>query len=119
MTLNTSSKTLMQLTNPANVHKFVGYMILATIAIMILMPEVANAALPWENPIRQVAGSLCGPVARGFGIVSLVGAGLMIAFGEVKGWIHSMMIVLLGISIAVLAPSFLSIVGVVSDIACS
>lgn len=98
--------------------KGVMFLALVVSAIVVMQPEMASAALPWENPIRQVAASLCGPVARGVGVVALVASGLLIAFGEVKGWIHNMMIVLIGVSIAVLAPSFLSMLGVVSDIAC-
>lgn len=119
MKLNMFSKMQIPAINPVEVRSFVSYLVLMTVGALMLMPEMANAALPWENPIRQVAASLCGPVARGVGVVALVASGLLIAFGEVKGWIHNMMIVLIGVSIAVLAPSFLGMLGVVSDIACN
>ncbi|MBF4990993.1 TrbC/VirB2 family protein [Methylophilus sp. QUAN] len=109
----------MQFIKSQKVQKLFSLLILASCGILTLMPEIANAALPWENPIRQIAGSLCGPVARGFGTIAFVGAGIAIGFGEVKGWIHHMLIVLLGVSIAVLAPTFLGMLGVVSDIACN
>lgn len=120
MFLNLYTKMQTLLTNKQKMQKMASLLGLSLGFLAIMAPETAFAyGLPWENPIRQVAASLCGPVARGIGIVALVAAGLLIAFGEVKGWIHNMMIVLIGVSIAVLAPSFLSMLGVVSDIACN
>lgn len=119
MLLTTYIKTHMALIDREHMKRAAMLIALAISAMALFSPEIASAALPWENPIRQVAASLCGPVARGIGIVALVAAGLLIAFGEVKGWIHNMMIVLIGVSIAVLAPSFLGMLGVVSDIACN
>lgn len=120
MLLSSYIRTLMVLIDREHVKRFAMMGALVISGMVLFMPEMASAApLPWENPIRQVAASLCGPVARGIGIVALVAAGLLIAFGEVKGWIHNMMIVLIGVSIAVLAPSFLGMLGVVSDIACN
>lgn len=84
----------------------------------LLSPGTA-LALPWETPIQQVAASLCGPVAKAFGVVAFVSAGIMIALGEVKGWIHNMAIVLIGVSIAVLAPSFLSMFNVSAGFSCN
>lgn len=105
--------------NHVNIRKFVSLMVLAYLAMLVLMPQTALAAMPWEGPLRQIVGSLCGPVAQGFAIVSIVGAGLMIAFGEVKGWIHHMLIVLFAIGIIVSAPSLLALFGVASSYSCS
>jgi len=119
MILNWYTKMQALRTDRKAVQKIISLLAVSLGLFAILAPDTAFAALPWENPIRQVAASLCGPVARGIGIVALVAAGLLIAFGEVKGWIHNMMIVLIGVSIAVLAPSFLSMLGVSSDVACN
>lgn len=71
-----------------------------------------SGAAPWESPLRKLAQSMCGPVAQSAAVLAMVGAGAMIAFGEVKGWVHNMMIVLLGIGIATSAPTVLSWMGI-------
>lgn len=94
----------------------------AEVLLLLCLNAIFNPAMammPWESPLAGIASSLCGPVAKTFGVVAIVGAGIMIAFGEVKGWIHNMLIVLIGVSIAVMAPSFLGMLGIASSIACA
>lgn len=67
-------------------------------------------AMPWETGLQRFAQSLCGPTARAIGVLAFAVAGISIAIGEVKGWIHNIMIVMIGISIAILAPSVLGMV---------
>lgn len=69
-----------------------------------------TANMPWETGLERFAQSLCGPTARAVGVIAFAIAGISIAIGEVKGWIHNIMIVMIGISIAILAPSVLGLI---------
>lgn len=69
-----------------------------------------GGSMPWETGLQRFAQSLCGPTARAIGVLAFAVAGISIAIGEVKGWIHNIMIVMIGISIAILAPSVLGMV---------
>lgn len=119
MNLNMFLGMRMLAINPVTIRKFVTLMVLAYFCMLILLPGSAFAAMPWEGPLRQVVGSLCGPVAQGFAIVAIVGAGLAIGFGEVKGWIHHLLVVIFAIGIVVSAPTLLSLFGVNSVYSCS
>lgn len=77
-----------------------------------------NGAMPWAQGLEAFAQSLCGPTAKAVGVLAFAIAGIAIALGEVKGWIHNIMIVMIGISIAILAPSVLTLLGTSSSIAC-
>lgn len=79
---------------------------------------LANGAMPWAQGLEAFAQSLCGPTAKAVGVLAFAIAGIAIALGEVKGWIHNIMIVMIGISIAILAPSVLTLLGTSSSIAC-
>lgn len=70
----------------------------------------AFAAMPWETGLERFAQSLCGPTARAIGVLSFAVAGIAIALGEVKGWIHNIMIVMIGVSIAILSPTILGMI---------
>lgn len=81
-------------------------------AIMVLfVPEAMAAGLPWESMLCKVMSSFSGPVAKVFGVVAFVGAGLLIAMGEVKGWIHHLLVAILGVSIAINAISLIDAFG--------
>ena len=79
----------------------------------------AFAAMPWETGLERFAQSLCGPTARAIGVLAFAVAGIAIALGEVKGWIHNIMIVMIGIAIAILAPSVLGMLGTSVTFACA
>ena len=53
---------------------------LLLLAGLLLEPSIARAqfrgGMPWEGPIQQLVASLTGPVAKGVGIVAIVGLGL-------------------------------------------
>ncbi len=76
------------------------------------------AIMPWETGLERFAQSLCGPTARAIGVLAFAVAGIAIALGEVKGWIHNIMIVMIGIAIAILAPSVLGMLGTSVAFAC-
>jgi type IV secretion system protein VirB2 len=88
------------------------------LAVTILVPGTAFASdtgMPWEGPLNRVIASLTGPVARGIGVLAIVGAGLAIAFGEGGAGVKRLLQVVLGLSIAFTASSFLlSLFGVAS-----
>lgn len=79
----------------------------------------AFAAMPWETGLERFAQSLCGPTARAIGVLAFAVAGIAIALGEVKGWIHNIMIVMIGIAIAILAPSVLGMLGTSVSFSCA
>lgn len=96
--------------------------VLAFATLQLFAPEVlaqVGGALPWETGLRTMVRSLCGPLAQGMAIVAIVACGIAIAFGEVKGWIHNMLIVIIGVSIAVMAPNILTMVGIATTYTCS
>lgn len=86
--------------------------------IFLTLPDAAYASdtgMPWEGPLNRVIASLTGPVARGIGVLAIVGAGLAIAFGEGGAGVKRLLQVVLGLSIAFTASSFLlSLFGVAS-----
>lgn len=77
----------------------------------LVAPEAMAVGLPWESMLCKVATSFSGTVAKVFGVVAMVGAGILIAMGEVKGWIHHLLIAILGVSIAINAVSLLDMLG--------
>lgn len=105
--------------NKHRVQRFVSLSILVLAAQMVFMEPALAQGLPWENGIARFAQSLCGPTAKAMGVIAFVGAGIAIGFGEVKGWIHNLLIVMIGVSIAVLSPSILGLLGVSTNIACN
>lgn len=84
----------------------------------VVYQHAVMAALPWENPFRQVVQSICGPIVQGFAIAILVGTGIAIGFLESKGWLHNLFIALFGIAVALNAPGFLTLIGSSSVYAC-
>jgi type IV secretory pathway VirB2 component (pilin) len=75
--------------------------------------------MPWETGWNRFAQSRCGPTARAIGVLAFAVAGIAIALGEVKGWIHNIMIVMIGIAIAILAPSVLGMLGTSVSFSCA
>jgi len=90
----------------------------ALLLVLLVLPTLAHASdtgMPWEGPLNRVIASLTGPVARGIGVLAIVGAGLAIAFGEGGAGVKRLLQVVLGLSIAFTASSFLlSLFGVAS-----
>ncbi len=78
----------------------------ALFGLAFLIPEVAHAALPWEATISSVACSLKGPIAQSVAVIAVVVAGLMFAFGESGGIMKTLLSVVMGCSIALLAANW-------------
>lgn len=77
----------------------------------------ADTGMPWEGPLNRVIASLTGPVAKGIGVLAIVGAGFGIAFGDGGQGVRRLLQVVLGLSIAFTASSFiLSLFGVANGL---
>ena len=105
--------------NNPRVQRFVSLSFLLLACQVLLMEPAFAGGLPWETGITRFAQSLCGPTAKAVGVIAFVSAGIAIGFGEVKGWIHNLLIVMIGVSIAVLSPTILGLLGVTSNVACN
>lgn len=82
-----------------------GFMLL----VMFAEPAMAQA-MPWEGPLCKVAMSLKGPVAKAVAVIAIVICGLMLAVGEVSGIFKTMLGLLAGISMALLASNWLGFI---------
>ncbi len=71
---------------------------------------LAQSAMPWEGPLCKVAMSLKGPVAKSVAVIAIVVSGLMLAVGEVSGIFKTMLGLLCGISMAILASNWLGFI---------
>lgn len=79
------------------------------LAVMFAEPAMAQA-MPWEGPLCKVAMSLKGPVAKAVAVIAIVVCGLMLAVGEVSGIFKTMLGLLAGISMALLASNWLGFI---------
>ncbi len=70
----------------------------------------ADSAMPWEGPLCKVAMSLKGPVAKSVAVIAIVVSGLMLAVGEISGIFKTMLGLLCGISMAILASNWLGFI---------
>ncbi|MFD2263435.1 TrbC/VirB2 family protein [Lacibacterium aquatile] len=107
------------ISHPRTILSIRAILALASLSVIFLCaPDIAFASdtgMPWEGPLNRVIASLTGPVARGIGVLAIVGAGLAIAFGEGGAGVKRLLQVVLGLSIAFTASSFLlSLFGVAS-----
>lgn len=106
--------------------KFAKYLSIENLMVGGLLLFYGGAALalgggmPWEGPICQVAKSLSGPTATAIAIIAIVVSGLMMAFGELGGIFKSMLGLLMGICMAVLATRWLPVItgGSVGGLVC-
>ena len=80
-------------------------------ALAFLATDAANAALPWEGPITQIACSMANPIAKAVAVIAIVIAGLMFALGEGGGMFKTILSVVMGVSIALLATTWVSSLG--------
>lgn len=79
------------------------------LAVMFAEPAMAQA-MPWEGPLCKVAMSFKGPVAKAVAVIAIVVCGLMLAVGEVSGIFKTMLGLLAGISMALLASNWLGFI---------
>lgn len=76
---------------------------------MLLVAEPSFAAMPWEGPLCMVATSLSGPVAKSVAVIAIVVSGLLLALGELSGIFKTMIGLLMGVTMAVMAVQWLGI----------
>lgn len=82
---------------------------LAILSTAIVFPDTAYAAgsnMPWEGPLTQILQSIEGPVAKIFGTIVIIMAGLALAFGDTGGGVRKLIQIVFGLSIAFTATSF-------------
>ena len=86
-------------------------LIIAVVALLVIYTQPAFAqAMPWEGPLCKVAMSLKGPVAKAVAVIAIVICGLMLAVGEVSGIFKTMLGLLAGVSMALLASNWLGFI---------
>jgi type IV secretion system protein VirB2 len=82
---------------------------LAILSTAVVFPDTAHAAgsnMPWEGPLTQILQSIEGPVAKIFGTIVIIMAGLALAFGDTGGGVRKLIQIVFGLSIAFTATSF-------------
>lgn len=98
---------------PASARVLSQYCLVAIVGVMLM--SVASDALaqsmPWEGPLCAVANSMKGTVAKSAAVIAIVIAGLALAFGEMSGIFKSIMGLIAGASMALLATNWLSFLG--------
>jgi type IV secretion system protein TrbC len=85
---------------------FTGLLVLQGMQATVVVAQT----VPWEGPICTVARSLSGPVARAVAVIAIVMTGLMLAFGELKGTVKSLLGLVFGIGFALLADQWLGLI---------
>ena len=90
-----------------------GYLLV--IIALAWVPELAlasqGAGLGWEGPLVTIRNSLTGPVAFSIAIIGIFGAGAGLIFGgEMNGFLRSIIILIMVISLIVASNNFLSTV---------
>jgi type IV secretory pathway VirB2 component (pilin) len=78
----------------------------AVVAFAPMSAFAAGTNMPWEGPLDQVVTSLTGPVAKGLGVLAIVGLGFAFAFSEGGSTLRRVLGVVLGLSIAFAAATF-------------
>ena len=79
--------------------------------LLLVCADLAMAqSMPWEGPLCKVATSLKGPVAKGVAVIAIVISGLMLAVGEVGGVFKTLLGLLAGVSMALLASDWLGFI---------
>lgn len=76
---------------------------------LLLAAEPSFASMPWEQPLCMVATSLSGPVAKSVAVIAIVVSGLLLALGELSGIFKTMIGLLMGVTMAVMAVQWLGV----------
>lgn len=88
--------------------------VLAVFALVLAVSpalSAGGAGMPWESTLDQILQSLQGPVARFAGVAAIVVTGLMFALGEGGPVFKKSISILLGLSIAFSATTFVGQLG--------
>lgn len=86
---------------------------LAAIAMLIFSPSAfaQTGELPWEKAICTVAKSMSGTTAKAIAVIAVVVCGLLLAFGEMNGIFKTFLGLLMGVSMALMAASWVGVIG--------
>jgi type IV secretory pathway VirB2 component (pilin) len=118
----THSNTTSQFSiDPVWVERFLAFLPLFIGLVTITIACMGNASatsLPWETPLATVACSLKGPIAKGVAVIAIVISGLMLAVGEIGGVLKTLLGLLAGVSMALLATSWLGVIDSTSSYSC-
>lgn len=68
----------------------------------------SSSGMPWEAPLQTILTSLSGPTVKIIGTIAIVICGLALALGEGGGGLKKGIQIVLGLSIALTAASFLT-----------
>lgn len=69
----------------------------------------SSTGLPWEDPLTAIVNSIKGPVAFGISVIAIVAAGAGLIFGgEIGGFLKTLIILALVVSLIVLAVNILT-----------
>lgn len=66
----------------------------------------SGEVMPWESPLRTIATSLSGPVAKFVAIILIVGFGIGLASGQGGGGMRTLLQIGAGLSVAAAAATF-------------
>ena len=67
----------------------------------------STTGLPGESPLQKLVNSITGPVAKIIGVIIIFAAGISLAIGEASAGMRRLLQVVLGLSIAFTASSFI------------
>ncbi len=79
---------------------------LALFAVASDTVYASGADMPWESKLDAILDSLTGPVSRVLGAMSIIGAGIGIAFSDGGSGLRKVLFVVLGLSITYAAVSW-------------
>lgn len=82
-----------------------------SVLLLVSSSVFAGGGMPWDSLLSRFLGSLQGPVARGVGIIAIIATGLMFAIGEGGGWFKRAAGILVGLSLAFSASTFVGTLG--------
>lgn len=92
-----------------NSRPYMFYAVFSVAAVALLLaPEQASAAAlsDWLTGLKCYAKSLQDAM-RIFALVAVIALGVAVMFMELRGWLNTLMTIMLGISLAVFGTSFL------------
>lgn len=94
-------------------------LVLTVLALLAPAAFAQSGPMPFASGLCQLAGVVSGPLVRYAAVIAVVILGVMIAFGEVGGMFKTIATVLVGLSVALAAVSWIGYwTGVTITMAC-
>lgn len=89
---------------------------LSVMAAVVAMPNICGAtelnnstAMPWDTGLNSLVGQISGNIPKIAGVIAIAATAMMMFFGEMSGMAKKGIQVVIGISVALSAPAFVSI----------